>query len=179
MKAIASLATVMLLLAGVGLVACGDDDEDGTTEVKPFRTQVQALRRAANEWAPSFAAKGCTFEAQGPSPGHLPRGSEELCARLRPLSAAFQKSFADATVEDIKFKGVEAPPNRDPIPRSQRPPSTERLSSSRMARWSCSSGEGRRCDPGAQERAIGSSRTRIRIAGSSKAARRGSRSRSF
>jgi hypothetical protein len=28
MKAIASLATVMLLLAGVGLVACGDDDED-------------------------------------------------------------------------------------------------------------------------------------------------------
>jgi hypothetical protein len=122
MKAIASLATVMLLLAGVGLVACGDDDEDGTTEVKPFRTQVQALRRAANEWAPSFAAKGCTFEAQGPSPGHLPRGSEELCARLRPLLAAFQKSFADATVEDIKFKGVEAPPNRDPIPRSQRPP---------------------------------------------------------
>ena len=31
MKAIASLATV-LLLAGVGLVACGDDD-DGDTEV--------------------------------------------------------------------------------------------------------------------------------------------------
>jgi plastocyanin len=28
MKAIASLATVLLLLAGVGLVACGDDDDD-------------------------------------------------------------------------------------------------------------------------------------------------------
>jgi plastocyanin len=28
MKAIVSLATVMLLLAGVGLVACGDDDDD-------------------------------------------------------------------------------------------------------------------------------------------------------
>jgi plastocyanin len=33
MKAIASLATVMLLLAGVGLVGCGDDDDDtGGTE---------------------------------------------------------------------------------------------------------------------------------------------------
>jgi plastocyanin len=32
MKAIASLATVLLMLAGVGLVACGDDD-DGDTEV--------------------------------------------------------------------------------------------------------------------------------------------------
>jgi hypothetical protein len=86
-------------------VACGDDDEDGTTEVKPFRTQVQELRRAANDWAPRFATRGCTLE------GHLPRGSEELCARLRPMSAAFQNSFADATVEDIKFKGVEGPSN--------------------------------------------------------------------
>jgi plastocyanin len=34
MKAIASLATVMLLLAGVGLMACGgDDDDDDTTKV--------------------------------------------------------------------------------------------------------------------------------------------------
>jgi uncharacterized cupredoxin-like copper-binding protein len=32
MKAITSVATVMLLLAGVGLVACGGDD-DGDTEV--------------------------------------------------------------------------------------------------------------------------------------------------
>jgi plastocyanin len=33
MKAIASLATAMLLLAGVGLVACGgDDDDDGSDE---------------------------------------------------------------------------------------------------------------------------------------------------
>jgi plastocyanin len=28
MKVIASLTTVMVLLAGVGLVACGDDDDD-------------------------------------------------------------------------------------------------------------------------------------------------------
>jgi hypothetical protein len=95
------VAVIALILAG-----CDGDDEDGTTEVKPFRTQVQELERAANDWASRFAVRGGTLE------GHPPCGGEELCARLRPMSAAFQRSFADATVEDIEFKGVEGPSNR-------------------------------------------------------------------
>jgi hypothetical protein len=62
--------------------------------------QAQDLRRAANDWAPRFATKACA--ANRP---------ELLCARLdRPVSAAFRKSFADATVEDIKRKGIEQVP---------------------------------------------------------------------
>jgi hypothetical protein len=88
--------------------------------------QAQDLKRAANYWASRFATYVC---------GNM---GESICARLTcseasrvalesgwltearerrtreaienctPVSAAFQRSFADAGVEDIKFKGVEA-----------------------------------------------------------------------
>jgi plastocyanin len=42
MKAIASLATVLLLLAGVGLVACGGDDDDDTAATEATTTEEAA-----------------------------------------------------------------------------------------------------------------------------------------
>jgi hypothetical protein len=78
--------------------------------------QVQELRRAANDWASLFADRACNRYTGQP-----------LCERLNCLrhvlnldnctrmSKEFQKSFADATVEDIEFKGVEVlpgPPGR-------------------------------------------------------------------
>ena len=65
--------------------------------------QVQELKRAANDWASLFATNNCNRYMGQP-----------ICERMGPWSAAFQKSFADATVEDIKFKGVEVVglPNR-------------------------------------------------------------------
>jgi hypothetical protein len=100
MKKLALLLS-LLALGALGLVACGGDDDEGTTpEAKPFRTQVQELERAANDWASRFATDYCT-----------PNMGEGHCNRLESVSAAFQTSFADATAEDIEFKGVEGRPN--------------------------------------------------------------------
>jgi hypothetical protein len=102
---------IALFLAG-----CGGDDEDGATEArvspetttetqappdttlppKPSPELVQALRRDANTWASLFADRACNKYM-----------GEPMCERIRPVSAAFQKSFADATVEDIEHKGIE------------------------------------------------------------------------
>ncbi len=57
---------------------------------------MQALRRDANTWASLFAVRECN--------GYM---GQPLCERIDPASAAFQESFADATVEDIKYKGIE------------------------------------------------------------------------
>ena len=63
-----------------------DDDPDLS------RKQVQKLKRAANDWASLFATDACNKYMGQPQ-----------CERLGvPVSAAFKKSFADATVEDIK-----------------------------------------------------------------------------
>jgi hypothetical protein len=106
------VAVIALVFAG-----CGDDDEDGTTEAtvppetttetrvapdtalppKPSPELVQALRRDANTWASLFAAKACNNKYMG----------QPMCERLGPVSPAFQKSFADATVEDIEHTGTE------------------------------------------------------------------------
>jgi hypothetical protein len=61
--------------------------------------QVQELKRRANDWASLFATNNCNRYMGQP-----------ICERMGPVSAAFQKSFADATVEDIMFKGVEVIP---------------------------------------------------------------------
>jgi hypothetical protein len=83
-----------------------------TLPPKPSPELVQALRRDANTWASLFAVNACNRYMGQP-----------LCVRLdcaqhmgdpiencTPVSAAFRKSFADATVEDIKRKGIEQVP---------------------------------------------------------------------
>jgi hypothetical protein len=129
-----ALPLSLLALGGLGLVACGggDDDEGTPAEAKvppdttaearfPPKTttvaklspeqvqelergkQVQKLTRAANDWASRFAANWCNRYMGQPICERL-----DLIPRIR--RAAFQRSFADATVEDIKFKGVEQVP---------------------------------------------------------------------
>lgn len=102
------------LLVGVMALAfagCGGDSEDGTTQAQttpdttaeatpteptlppePSPELVQALRRDANTWASLFALRACNRYLGPP-----------LCDRIRP---AFQKSFVDATVEEIEHKGT-------------------------------------------------------------------------
>jgi hypothetical protein len=62
-----------------------------TPEAKLSREQVQELKREANTWASLFADRACNRYM-----------GQTICERLTPMSPAFQKSFADATVEDIK-----------------------------------------------------------------------------
>ena len=110
---IALAAVIALVLAG-----CGGDDEDGATKTraspettteaqtppdttlppKPSPELVQALRRDANTWASLFADTGCNKNKYM---------GEAMCERMGSVSAAFQKSFADATVEGIEHKGME------------------------------------------------------------------------
>ena len=110
---IALAAVIALVLAG-----CGGDTEDGapeprvsretTTEAqaapdttlppKPAAELVQALRRDASTWASLFADTGCNMNKYM---------AEPMCEEIGSVSAAFQKSFADATVEDIEHKGIE------------------------------------------------------------------------
>jgi hypothetical protein len=64
---------------------------EGNIKAKLSPEQVQELKRDANHWASSFATNACNRYMGQP-----------LCERLgAPVSAAFQNSFAGATVEDI------------------------------------------------------------------------------
>jgi hypothetical protein len=76
---------------------------DTTTEAKLSTEQVLELKREANEWARDFSRGGVCDQYMG----------QPICVRLSGsgpgagvhaprVSAAFQKSFADATVDDIK-----------------------------------------------------------------------------
>jgi hypothetical protein len=78
--------------------------------------EVQELKRAANDWASLFADTLCNRYMGQPICERLDCLRHVLnldnCTRM---SKEFQKSFADATVEDIEFKGVEVlpgPPGR-------------------------------------------------------------------
>ena len=110
---IALAAVIALVLAG-----CGGDDENGapeatvspetTTEAQaspdtalppePSPELVQALRRDAKTWASLFADQACNKKNK--------YMGQPLCERLGSVSAAFQKSFADATVEGIEHQGT-------------------------------------------------------------------------
>jgi hypothetical protein len=112
-----ALLLSLLALGALGLVACGDDDDqttaasetETTLPAKPPPAQVQALRRDANTWARLFSRGGVCNKYMG----------QPICVRLTPVSAAFQKSFADATIEDIKLKAIEqVPPPVDSIYRA-------------------------------------------------------------
>ena len=65
---------------------------------------VRALRQDANTWASRFATKACNRYMSQPLCVRLDCSQLENCA---PVLAAFQQSFADATVEDIKYKGID------------------------------------------------------------------------
>jgi hypothetical protein len=78
-------ASSLLALATLGLIACGGDDEDGTTQAtvspettmeaqvppnttlppKPSPELVRALRRDANTWVSLFAVRGCNNKYMG------------------------------------------------------------------------------------------------------------------
>jgi hypothetical protein len=93
--ATAVLAAVLaLVLAGTAEAASADT----TTEAKLSREQAQHLRMVANKWASLFAVKACN-----------PYMGQGVCMRLdcRRCVAAYQKTFADVTVEDIALKGFK------------------------------------------------------------------------
>jgi hypothetical protein len=117
-------ASSLLALGVLGLNACGggDDDEGTVTEatVTPETTEAtvpsettteaklppvnkQKLTRVANKWASLFATNDCTPIMGQPVCQRLDCFDIENCT---PMSKAFQRSFADATVEDIALKGI-------------------------------------------------------------------------
>ena len=80
---------------------------EGNIEAKLSTEQVQALRLEANEWARDFSRGGVCDKYMG----------QPICVRLSGsgpgagvhatrVSAAFQKSFADATVEDVRSERI-------------------------------------------------------------------------
>ncbi len=76
-------------------------------KAKLSREQVQELKRSGNDWASLFATDACNRYMGQPMCQRL------ACVRhfvpienCTPVSAAFQKSFADATVEDIRSERI-------------------------------------------------------------------------
>jgi hypothetical protein len=69
---------------------------EANTEAKLSREQLRELKRVANDWASLFATDACNRYTGQP-----------ICERLRvPVLPAFKKSFADATIEDIKSERI-------------------------------------------------------------------------
>jgi hypothetical protein len=84
--------------------------------IADHRTRARELKRDANTWASLFAVRACNRYMGQPvcERLHCETQMGEFIENCTPVSEAFRKSFADATVEDIKFKGVEVvgPSNR-------------------------------------------------------------------
>jgi hypothetical protein len=83
---------------------------EANAKAKLSREQVQELKREANTWASVFAVSACNNRYTGqPICGRLICRRDavgppiENCTRV---SAAYQRSFADATVEDIKSERI-------------------------------------------------------------------------
>ena len=104
-------------LGALRLVACGGSgDEDTTTEatVSPDTTTEATVPRTSR-CRRNTPRRWCGRSDGTPTPGHRaspPRRATGIwasqCAtQISPVSAAFQESFADATVENIKYKGIE------------------------------------------------------------------------
>jgi hypothetical protein len=76
---------------------------------KLSREQVRELKRAANDWASLFAINACNRYMGQPICGQFYCRREMVGPPIEnctPVSAAFQESFADATVEDIKSERI-------------------------------------------------------------------------
>jgi hypothetical protein len=130
MKKLALLIS-LLALGVLGLVAYGGGDgatevkasadtttatarPDTTTEAKPSREiaqearanlsrkQRQELKRQANEWASLFAEGGCNNKQKYMGQPMCERLACKGIKNCTPVSAAFEESFAGATVDDIK-----------------------------------------------------------------------------
>jgi hypothetical protein len=104
-----ALLLSLMAFGALGLVACGDDDDDSATEVSP----EQAIEQAGNEWAALFAADGfgdsCHYMIQ---PFCEQIGCERAGGRqirnCTPPSSEFRSSFEDATVQDVTIKKRQA-----------------------------------------------------------------------
>jgi hypothetical protein len=86
---------------------------DANTEAKLSPEQVQELKREANEWARLFSrtrlySRGgvCNKYTGQPMCVRLSGSGPGAGVHAPSVSAAFQKSFADATVEDIKSERI-------------------------------------------------------------------------
>jgi hypothetical protein len=125
-----ALLLSLLALGALGLVASGGGNADAgtmreakvppdtttearfTTEGRLSGEQVRELKRVANKWAALFAVTACNrFMGQPICVRLLGCRNQmgEIIENCTPPSKAFRKSFADATVEDIKFKGIDFP----------------------------------------------------------------------
>jgi hypothetical protein len=81
---------------------------EANIKAKLSREQVRELKRAANDWASRFAVRACNRYMGQPWCARLDCVVEMVTPieNCTPLSEAFQKSFADATVEDIKSEHI-------------------------------------------------------------------------
>jgi hypothetical protein len=119
--ATAVLAAVLaLVLASTTEAASPDTTTEATasryttTEVKIPKKHVRELERVvATKWARLFATEACNrymgqdlcrrlLHCKGKS------GQHEVIENCTPVSVAFQRSFADATVEDVALRGYRA-----------------------------------------------------------------------
>jgi hypothetical protein len=82
---------------------------EANVKAKLSREQVRELTRKANDWASLFATDACNKYTGQPQCGRLICRRDAVGPRIEnctPVSAAFKKSFADATVEDIKSERI-------------------------------------------------------------------------
>jgi hypothetical protein len=101
--ATAVLVAVLALVLASSTEAASPDATEATasryttTEAKIAKKKhLRELRRDANTWASLFAVKKCNRYM-----------GQDLCGRISPASAAFYESFADATIEGIRYMGIE------------------------------------------------------------------------
>jgi hypothetical protein len=86
---------------------------DTRTEARLSGRQVREPKRVANHWAALFAVHYCDrynrYMGQSVCQRLVCHHPVVILENCTPVSRAFRRSFADATVEDIKFKGIDFP----------------------------------------------------------------------
>ena len=82
---------------------------EANIKAKLSREQAQELKRAANDWASLFAINACNRYMGQPVCGQFYCRREMVGPPIEnctPVSAAFQESFADATIQDITSERI-------------------------------------------------------------------------